>query len=636
MTRFFALITILFSVFASAQVSTTDEIAASEMQSASALANLAVNPNTQNYDIIYHKLEFTVDPSVYYIEGIVFTTFIALENMSQITFDMSSSLIVSEVTVGTQPLTFSQNDDQELIIDFPDVLPAGESRTVKIVYEGAPGSSQNAFMVSQHNGTPILATLSEPFGARDWWPCKQDLNDKINLIEVFITAPSQYVSVSNGLEISQSITGDMKTTRFRHQYPIPAYLIAIAVTNYNVFTQQAGTAPNTFPIVNYIYPENFDSAQQSLAVTLPIMDLFESLFEPYPFHTEKYGHAQFNYGGGMEHTTVSFMGGFSRNLIAHELAHQWFGNKITCGSWSDIWLNEGFAEYLSGLVIENLDGESSFVNWKANKKIIITSQPAGSVYVPEAEALNVSRIFSSRLSYNKGAMVVHMLRYLLGDADFFQGVRNYLADPELAYGYAQTDDLKFHLEQVSETDLTEFFADYVYGEGHPFYNVTAENSGPNQAKIVIYQGQSHPSVEFFEMRVPITLVGTNGQQETYFLENNSDLQAFIVDVPFEVADVIFDRDNDILAAPNSTAILATDTFDFLQQISIAPNPAMSTLTISMPENLQISNVSIYNVIGQKLHSGNSSTIDVSSLSSGIHIISITTQAGTKSLKFVKE
>ena len=107
-----------------------------------------------------------------------------------------------------------------------------------------------------------------------------------------------------------------KTTHFRHSYPIPAYLIAIAVTNYQIYTQQAGTAPNNFPIVNYIYPESMATVQTQLAVTLPIMNLYESLFETYPFAAEKYGHAQFGWGGGMEHTTVSFMGGFDRELIA--------------------------------------------------------------------------------------------------------------------------------------------------------------------------------------------------------------------------------------------------------------------------------------------------------------------------------
>ena len=154
-----------------------------------------------------------------------------------------------------------------------------------------------------------------------------------------------------------------------------------------------------------------------------ILDLYSNLLEKYPFANEKYGHAQFGWGGGMEHTTVSFMIYFERQLIAHEMAHQWFGDKITCGTWKDIWLNEGFATYLAALVIENYDGLAAFITEKANMINNITSSPNGAVYLTDSEALSVNRVFDSRLSYNKGAMVLNMLRFKLGDAAFFKELK---------------------------------------------------------------------------------------------------------------------------------------------------------------------------------------------------------------------
>ncbi|HEY0092553.1 MAG TPA: M1 family metallopeptidase, partial [Flavobacterium sp.] len=440
---------------------TVEQIAEAEMKSAESLMNVAVNPNTLNYDITYHKLEFNLDPADHYISGTITTTYTAVTAMNTITFDLANQLTVSSVTKNGVSLPYVQNAADELVITLPSTQAAGTSATVEVTYSGPPATGEQAFVATEHNGVPVVWTLSEPFGARDWWPCKQDLNDKIDSIDVMITAPSQYVSVSNGVVWNEVVNGGFKTTHYHHGYPIPAYLVAIAVTNYQIYNQQAGLGtPESpyFPIINYMYPETATANQASLAVTPTIMNLYESLFGPYPFRNEKYGHAQYSGGGGMEHTTVSFMtaggsGGYSRGLIAHEMGHQWFGDKVTCGTWKDIWLNEGFAEYLSGLVVENLDGEASFINWKNGKINNITSQAGGAVYLTETESQDVGRIFSSRLSYNKGAMVANMLRFKLGDDLFFQGMQNYLNAPGLAYGYAVTPDLQAQLESVSGMEL---------------------------------------------------------------------------------------------------------------------------------------------------------------------------------------
>ena len=624
----------LSSAFAQTTTDTIHSIAEAEMKSASATMNFAVNPNTLNYDITYQKLEFTVNPAVYFINGKVTTTFKALSSMSAVIFDLTNNLTVSSVTQNNSSVSFSQTA-QELQITLQNTLPTGSTATVVITYSGAPSTTEQAFTTSTHAGTPVLYTLSEPYGARDWWPCKQDMNDKTNAIDIYITAPSQYVSVANGIEMSKitNLNGT-KTTHFSHNYPIPAYLVAIAVTNYQIFTQTAGTAPNTFPIVNYLYPENFTSASNSVAVTLPIMDLYESLFETYPFSTEKYGHAQFGWGGGMEHTTVSFMGSFGRELIAHELAHQWFGDKITCGSWNDIWLNEGFATYLSGLVVENLDGNIAFKNWKNGLITNITSQSSGSVYVPESEINNVNRIFSSRLSYNKGAMVVNMLRFKLGDTNFFQGMKSYLADANLAYKYAQSSDLKFHLEAASGLSLTEFFNDWIYGQGYPSYQFQLQNLTNNQVKIIASQSQSHPSVSFFEMPLPVRLLGANGAQQDVILNHINNNQIFIENVPFTVTSVLFDPEKQLISK-NNQVTLSSGAFDHEVAMRLYPNPTSSALSLKLPDGMKIEKVLFYNALGQLISTSDQTSWDVSSFANGVYYLKVTDQSGSKTLTFIK-
>ena len=615
----------------------TENIANLEQQSAAKKMNLVVNQNTANYDVTYHKLELTVNPAVRFIAGKVTTTYTALTNMSTVTFDLANEMAVTQVKRGASNLAFVQNGSNELVVTLPAVQAAGVSATLEITYSGVPPSNGfDAFESTTHAGTPVMWTLSEPFGARDWWPCKQDLNDKIASIDVFVTAPSQYVVAANGVEPQAPVVvGVNKTTHFKHNYPIPAYLIAFAITNYSVINQTVGTAPNTFPVVNYVYPENVGlSLTAQLDKTVQIMNFFEQTFETYPFSTEKYGHAQFGWGGGMEHTTVSFMNNFSRSLIAHELAHQWFGDKITCGTWQDIWLNEGFATYCASLVIENLDGQAAFVSDKTQMINSITSQANGSVYLTETEAQDVNRIFSSRLSYNKGAMVLNMLRLKMGSAAFFQAIKNYLADPNLAFKYAVTSQLKTHLETVYGSSLTEFFNDWVYGQGHPSYNITGENFAPGKVRFLVSQTQSHTSVPFFDMVLPIRITGAAGQTQELLLNHTANNQYIIADVNFAMSGFVFDPKKDLISKNNVTT-LGTENQE-LQFSSLFPNPTSGNLSLSLPQNISVENTTIFNALGQQvLRFNTEQSWDVSGLSAGVYFMQIKTNVGMKVERFVK-
>ena len=608
-----------------------------EANSASKLMSVKTNPNTANYDITYHKLEFTINPAVYFISGKITTTYTALSDMSSLTFDLSNALSVISVKRGINNLTFTQTAT-ELQITLPTTQTTGTSETVEITYSGVPSSSGfGSFIQSTHGTSPIIWTLSEPFGAMNWWPCKQDLNDKVNSIDVYITAPSQYTSVSNGVEPEVPvINGLNKTTHFHHNYPIPAYLICIAVTNYAVYNQTGGTIPNQYPIVNYIYPENLTpSIQNQLAQTPLILNLFENLFEIYPFHNEKYGHAQFGWGGGMEHTTVSFMGNFDRGLIAHEMAHQWFGDKVTCGTWKDIWLNEGFATYLASMVIENFDGQAAFINDKTYMINSITSVANGAVYLTDNEALNVNRIFDSRLSYRKGAMVLNMLRFKLGDTMFFQGLKNYLADTNLAYKYAITSNLQSHLEAVYGSSLTEFFNDWVYGQGYPTYSIAVQNNFNGTVALTVNQTQSDASVSFFEMPIPVRVFGAGGEQIDLVLNNTSNGETFVKNVPFVVTSVVFDPNKDLISK-NSRVTLSSENFK-LESVKLYPNPANNRISLNFSKEIFLQKTIIYNALGQKVKETTLvSSWDVSAFPEGVYFMTISTNEGTKQISFVKK
>ncbi|MGB3344665.1 MAG: M1 family aminopeptidase [Aequorivita sp.] len=634
---------LLTSLISFSQNLHSDDISEAEAKAAMPYFSGSRNMNTNNYDLKYHRMEFNVNPSQAFISGKITSYFEAKENMNTMVFELVDNMVVSQVSQRGVALPFTQNSNDEVVITLPQTLAIGVLDSLSVSYSGNPVSSGfGSFEVDTHNGHPVMWTLSEPFGAKAWWPCKQDLIDKVDVIDIYITTPrfdpmnAEYIAVANGLEISQTVQGNNKTTHFRHQYPIPAYLIAIAVTNYTVYSHTVANNGNPFDIINYIYPEDLGYAQARTPVTVDIMNLFADKFEPYPYADEKYGHAQFGWGGGMEHTTVSFMGSFGRNLIAHELGHQWFGNKVTCGSWQDVWLNEGFATYLSGMVIENLDGNTEFRSWKADQIYSTTLYPDGSVYVPAADTTSVNRIFSSRLSYNKASMVIHMLRKKLGDTVFFQGLKNYLNDPALTFGYAKTEDMIRVMEATSGLDLTEFFNDWIYGEGYPSYTVKWNQVNSGSININLSQTQSSNSVSFFEAPVPLRLNGTQGETLDIVLDNTVNNQAFWPAVPFTVQSVQFDPERDLISK-NNQVLLGLEDLAFDQQFVLYPNPSSGMVHIKKSGTLQVESMRVYNALGQLLFRQNfEETIDISKYPNGILFLQLQTEKGIVNKTIVKE
>jgi aminopeptidase N len=611
----------------------TDEITACQSKTKLLTSLPAKNSfvDQDNYDLLAVKLELQVDPEVALLNGIATLTFKATENISTIFLDFANGMNASAIYSETRTVTMTQRSNDLLEVGFSTVIPAGETVSIAITYNGDPvGTGFGSYARQEHDGVGIIWTLSEPYGAKSWWPTKQDLNDKIDMTEIQVAVPENLIAVSNGLLQGTTLSNGYKTMLWKHNYPIPAYLIAFAVTNYTLYTQTFNGVRATFPIDNYVYPENLANAQRSTAVTIPIMEYFEQSFGHYPYDSEKYGHAQFGWGGGMEHTTLSFMGGFSQNLIAHELAHQWFGNLVTCGSWQDIWLNESFATYATGKSIEAVDGDTAFKNWRVGMVNSVTSENGGSVYVPAADTLSVSRVFNGRLSYRKGSMVIHMLEQRLGADVFKQVIENYLNDPQLKFAYAKTEDFIRIAQETSGEDLQEFFNDWIYGEGFPSYQLKFQPLASGKLQIMVQQTTSHPSVDFFEGNLPLRLQG-DGQTIDVDLDVSQNKQEFLMEVPFRVSDIIVDPETNIISKQN-TATLSIEAAALLTDIRIYPNPSKNGFFIESP--LSLESVRLMDLQGRMLMNfktdfeRNQPAFFPTEQASGIYFVQIKTALGT--------
>lgn len=630
---YFLLLFCLFSVSTYAQSFFENKaLMENEVQKYGKMINYNVNPNTLNYDLKYQRMEVFLDPAVLQISGSVTSHFLPNASISSIYFDLTNLLTVSEVNYHGVNLPFQQLKTKEIKIDFPANLPANSLDSLTIKYSGVPDSStRTSFFQGTHNGSPVLSTLSEPYGAQNWFPTKQSMNDKIEAFDFKITTPSQYSVAANGKFMSETALAGNKLTFWRTQYPTAAYLIALSIGNFVKLNDTIGNS--TFPYINYLYPESATNGAvlANLEWGKEVMTTFETYFGTYPFANEKYGHMEFAVSGAcMEHQTMSSMSSFGRPEIIHELGHQWFGDKITCGGWNDIWLNEGFATFSEHLIFEkNLMTYDQFMSHLLTQKNIITSLPNGKVYVSDSDLGNIPIVFSGRLTYLKGGYVLRMMKWVLGDDIFYQMIKDYATNPIFAYQYAKTEDFKNQILVSTGKDFTEFFNDWVYGEGYPIYDIKWNQATGNQEiQFLVSQTQSHPSVSFFEMPLPIRVTGVNGEVADLVLENNTNNQFFKKPTNFQIATVEFNKEHQMLERNSTVSFdpaLSTNSL-IKNEIVLYPNPAKNE--IKLKGILKKASYQIYFTDGKLVKQGfynSSESINISKLNSGVYILKINGQ-----------
>jgi aminopeptidase N len=564
-------------------------------------SNLNTNPLLKDYDVKFYRLDIQADDKSDHIKGNV-TMLARVQNhpLGTLVVELHNGLVVERVLVNGAEKQFSHVGD-EISISLENPLDTGAMLTAQIFYGGQSGEG----MVNETDENwdiPVTYSSSEPFFSKDWFPCKMDLEDKADSVHVFITTDYGLKGVSNGILTGTTYFPSGKVRyEWKSNYPIAFYLISFAVADYieyNIEARPAGLSKPVF-IQNFLYdrPGCLDTYRDQINVTIPIMELYCGLFGSYPFREEKYGHYMWPRGGGMEHQTMTGMGNFEFYLVAHELGHSWFGNLVTCASWQDIWINEGFATYAGYLATENLgpeyaDGERAYRFESAMR------EPDGSVYVPADEADNDARIFSGNLSYNKGMALIHMIRFeLQNDEVLFQILRNFIS--RYANDVATGLDFMEVLEETSGMDFTDFFNQWYFGAGYPIYRVDWEQQDQT-VTLQSTQTTSSTLTTLFRMPMEYRLFYPGGDT-TVRVHQTANAESYIFNMPQTIDSIQVDPDDwvlNALAGVHET----TQKKSGGEVFTIYPNPNNGSLTFNLIDEQTDVTVRVYNVRGQQVYS----------------------------------
>lgn len=432
-----------------------------------ALGPVGALPTQYQYDVTFYSIALEVNIVTEIIYGEVSQW--ARATQDGVTFceiDLFDNLTVDSVKVDGGPGAYTHAGNV-ITVTLPGTLYENDVFKITTFYHGHPveGGFQ-AFAFDSRNSIPIVSTLSEPYFARTWWPCKDYPDDKADSVYVQITYRSDLFCTSNGVMTANIDNLDgTRTTTWEHRYPIATYLVSLAMSDYASWQENwyYGLG-ESMPVHYWVFPDRLSAAQSGWSATTDMLDTLSDRYGRYPFADEKYAMSMFPWGGAMEHQTNTSMGTYatSQSITVHEMGHQWWGDMITCVDWGHIWLNEGFATYTEALWFESLGGFADLRSYMNN----MFYSSGGTIYCQDTTG--VWSIFTTRV-YDKGAWVLHMLRHVVGDETFFDILHTYYDDPNLKWGAASTEDFRDVCEAVSGIDLHDFFQDWIYGEYYPRY-----------------------------------------------------------------------------------------------------------------------------------------------------------------------
>jgi len=502
---------------------------------------LLLEAQEHNFDVLHYIFEWKLDFDSNRIDGKAVIKARSLSTLNSITLHLADNMIVTQIAQDQIPLGFIHQNDLLDIYLTQTYLP-DEEFTIEISYYGFPQAGLN---FSYHENEPIIWSLDEPIGARYWFPCYDIPSDKAT-VDMQITVPDTMIVASNGtLTDIISNSDNTKTYIWQENYPISTYLISVAATNYVTFSDYYTSNSETMEVSYFAYPEHLAQAQEDFSITVSMIDFYANVFGEYPFLEEKYGMAEIPGGTSMEHQTcTSFSSRLVKGtheydwIVAHELAHQWWGDLVTLTDWADIWLNEGFATYSDALWQENLYGPEGLKSRMAYFKNIYLTRHTGPehpIYDPP-----LGHLFCV-IEYEKAAWVLHMLRFVVGENNFWEILKEYAQ--LYAYSNATTEDLRGVCEQVYGADLEWFFNQWIYETGYPIYQFGWGCSNQNKVRIVVNQIQEE--FPLFKMPIELAFIFPSGTVKK-IVWVDKEKNTFVFDCQEKPSNVLFDPDSWVL------------------------------------------------------------------------------------------
>jgi aminopeptidase N len=592
---------------------------------------------TEKYDVHYYALDLKMSNLSTDIIGICNINAKSLEAIDSVLFELFSSLTITQIRFNGVPVNFSRTGSAVYV---PVNIPANTSFKIDIDYNGTPptattnplGGSGMTNATSPSWGNQVTWSLSQPFSAYEWWPCKQSLTDKADSCAVKVTVPSNCKAGSNGKLMNVVDLGN-GTTRYewKHRHAIDYYLISVAVAKYVEYNVLANPAGSTSPVLiqNFIYdnPATLANFQSDIDETADFMELFAGMFGPYPFDDEKYGHCMAPLSGGMEHQTMTTQGFFEKSLTAHELGHQWWGDNVTCASWADIWVNEGFASYSDYLMIENLY-PAERAQYMTDVHTSVMTQPDGSVYV--LDSLNENRIFSGRLSYDKGSAIIHTLRFVVdNDPLFFQTLRNF--QNTFADSVAKGLDVKEAFEASSGLDLNDFFNQWYFGQGYPTYSARWNQIGSDLLLEITHTSSAPFATSTFTNPLEIRFTRSGQPDTTIRFDVSANTCQYLVSNAGTVSSLAqFDPNNWVINKSGTKVydpnfFLTINENDMASGFKLYPNPVEDDLNIVAIDKNTAYQVYITDANGKRITSGlfkDQLTLSTSTLDHGKYVLSL--------------